>query len=189
MCFSRNNLRSFSICLSGVYRKGLQLLISVLLWGAITSWQHAHADGTAQNPVRMLELTVGEVDAFDPNGNAWVGISYRFLPFGRMGLFPALGVSGSDNGSLYVHADLRHDFWLNDRWIFVPSFGVGAFKSSDSLRLGHGLEFRSGFDLACRIYGQYRLAVGIHHLSNAGLGDKNPGTETVVATFGFPLGE
>lgn len=141
-----------------------------------------------QKSPAMVNLTFGQVGIADNiKGASRYGLEYRTRPYSKWALVPAVGFARAENGATFVYADLRHDFWLNDRWVVIPSFGVGAFDDTEEIDLGETLEFRSGVELAYRFYGQYRVGVAVFHLSNGGLSDKNPGTEALVISLCIPL--
>ena len=49
------------------------------------------------------------------------------------------------------------------------------------------MEFRTGAELAWRFDGKGRLGIAFHHISNASIYDRNPGTEMLVLTYAVPL--
>ncbi len=48
-------------------------------------------------------------------------------------------------------------------------------------------EFRSALELGYEWANRKRLALAIYHLSNAGLYDRNPGSNSLILTYSFPL--
>ncbi len=140
--------------------------------------------------VPMLNLTAGVVDVLErshSHDRLRLGVEYRFRAQGSWKLIPAVGYAFAANGAQFVYADLRHDFWMTDRWLLIPSFGLGSFDNGDSIDLGQRLEFRSGLELAYRFHGQYRVGAAFFHLSNGGLSERNPGTEALVMSLCIPL--
>ena len=79
------------------------------------------------------------------------------------------------------------DIYFGPRWILTPNTAVGAYLEGDGQDLGHVLEFRSGFELAYLLNDRSRLGIAVHHLSTAGIGDENPGTETALIYYSVPL--
>jgi hypothetical protein len=79
------------------------------------------------------------------------------------------------------------DIYFGNRWVLTPNTAVGAYTEGDGQDLGHVIEFRSGFELAYRFDDRSRLGVAVHHLSNASIGDDNPGTETALIYYSIPL--
>jgi lipid A 3-O-deacylase len=136
----------------------------------------------------MINVTVGEVGIADNVKDPYkIGIDYYFRPVGNWRLTPAIGLAAMKNGARFVHTDLRRDFWLSERWILIPSFGVGLFKDGEDFSLGQTLEFRSGIEIVYRFHEQWRVGLALFHLSNGGLADRNPGTEALMLSLGVPL--
>ena len=67
------------------------------------------------------------------------------------------------------------------------TLGVGAFTRGGGKNLGSNVEFRTGAELAWRFDDRSRLGVALHHISNAGLTQRNPGTETIMLNYSIPL--
>ena len=59
----------------------------------------------------------------------------------------------------------------------------------NSKDLGYLLQFRSQIEFAWRIDGGTRLGLSLNHISNAGLGTQNPGSETIALSLIMPVGE
>ncbi len=138
--------------------------------------------------VPMLNLTHGQVGIFDKERlENRFGVELRFRPFSRHQVIPAVGYGKAADGSSYAYSDLRRDFWLDDRWVAIPSFGFGVFTRGEELNLGDPLEFRSGIEIAYRFKHNYRAGIALFHLSNGGFADHNPGTEVLVLSLSIPL--
>lgn len=139
----------------------------------------------------MLNITAGQVGIFDNlDGPQRYGLEYRFKSFaGPWGFrfIPAIGAATSNNGANFVYTDLRHDFYMSDRWLLIPSFGLGVFRNSSEIDLGNNLEFRSGLELAYQFHNYVRAGVAIFHLSNGGISSHNPGTESLVFSVCIPM--
>ena len=56
-----------------------------------------------------------------------------------------------------------------------------------SVILGHDLEFRSQIEIAYRFDDRARLGLSLSHMSSASIGDKNPGTESIMVTYALPI--
>lgn len=115
------------------------------------------------------------------------GIEYRFKPRNFHQLVPTVGNVWVDNGATFAYLELRRDFPLHGAWLLTPSFGLGVFHDGPGLNLGHSTEFRSGLELSYRFKNQYRLGLAIYHLSNGGLSEENPGTESLVSSVSIPM--
>jgi hypothetical protein len=95
---------------------------------------------------------------------------------------------GTSKGSLFACAGIAYDLFLGDRVVVTPSFAPGLYARGDGIDLGYPLEFRSQIELSYRFPGAARLGLGFSHMSNAHLGSKNPGVETLLAKLTLPVG-
>ena len=67
--------------------------------------------------------------------------------------------------------------------IFTPSFAPGLYHKGDGKDLGHVVEFKSEIQLSYALSKDSRLGVSYNHVSNASLGDKNPGANSYMFNF------
>ncbi len=148
----------------------------------------AHADSPPHKSIPMLNLTAGAVGIADDLDDPFrFGMEYRFKALKKHNLIPAIGFAVAENGAYFIYSDLRYDYRINDNWLAIPSFGVGTFNDSEELILGNELEFRPGIEIAYRFPSEYRIGVALFHISNGGLSEKNPGTESLVLSLCIPL--
>ncbi len=136
-------------------------------------------------------LTYG-VGAFDFNRQKDQGVEFRvdYRSDYKLGPFkPFVTAAGVTNGMTFFGAGVLIDVYFGRRFVVTPSFAPTWWrgKSSD-LDLGHGIEFRSQIEFAYRLDDRSRLGLAISHSSNASLGDTNPGTETFLVNYAYPLG-
>ena len=66
---------------------------------------------------------------------------------------------------------------------FSPSFAPGYYNQGDGKDLGHALEFKSEVQLSLELPKESQLGLSYNHLSNASLGDKNPGANSYMFNF------
>ncbi len=172
----------------------LALLTSIRLLALslaiISTCISAHAE--EREEYAMINITAGQVGILDDDldGPQRYGLEYRFKSFSGPGgfrLIPAVGFATSKNGAKFIYSDLRHDFYLNNRWILIPSFGIGLFDDSEEIQLGNELEFRSGIEIAYQFRNKMRAGIAIFHLSNGGISSQNPGTEALVFSVCIPI--
>ncbi len=100
---------------------------------------------------------------------------------------PWLGFEATSDGSTYLAGGVMFDIYFGRRIVLTPSFGAGWWRNGGGKDLGHPVEFRSQVELAYRFNDRSRLGVAISHLSNASLGDDNPGTEVLSFYYSIPL--
>lgn len=116
-----------------------------------------------------------------------VGGEYRFRDV-YYGIRPTIGGFAAGNGEMYGYAGFNWDLPLSTAPILItPGFNVGAYDGHNGKNLGHALEFRSTLEVSYQFASHDRLGIAISHLSNAGLGSQNPGTETLQVVYAAPL--
>lgn len=134
----------------------------------------------------MLAFSLG---AFNFNKSPTVlegGIEYRH-PIDVWKLAVAGGIFGNVDGAVYVFGGLRRDFRLGGPWLITPAFGIALYEEGDSKDLGGVFEFRSAIEIGHQWPNRHRVAFGIVHLSNAGIHDLNPGSNSLILTYSLPL--
>ena len=66
---------------------------------------------------------------------------------------------------------------------FTPSFTPGLYHEGDGKDLGHVIEFKSELQFSLNLSGDSQLGFSYNHISNASLGDKNPGANSYMFNF------
>ena len=66
---------------------------------------------------------------------------------------------------------------------FTPSFTPGIYNQGDGKDLGHALEFKSEVQLSLDLPKESQFGFSYNHISNASLGDKNPGANSYMFNF------
>ena len=135
----------------------------------------------------LLSLSVGQYDIFDDQQALEYVLEYRAKSINWWKISPLIGVMGTADGAAYGFAGIGGDFYIADRWILNPNFAVGGYRDGSGKKLGHGIEFRSGLELNYKFDNQSRAGIAFNHISNASLGDSNPGTESLLFTYAVPL--
>ncbi len=115
------------------------------------------------------------------------GLEYLFKTVSKWTLRPAIGFIYGVNDISYVYVGLRRDFQVSDRWFATFGFDAGTFNDVEELELGNELEFHSSLQVGYLMPKLWRVAIGVSHLSNAGLGDVNPGTNSVTFRISVPF--
>jgi lipid A 3-O-deacylase len=102
-------------------------------------------------------------------------------------LAPQGGLMVDERGGVYGWVGLAVEIPLGEHLVLTPAIGPGYYHQGGGIDLGYPLEFRSQIELAWRFDNDVRLGLEAYHISNAGLGDRNPGVEAVVLTVAIPL--
>jgi lipid A 3-O-deacylase len=149
---------------------------------------HVGADG---RPLPLLgTIGAGYYDVIPDNeGDDGAGLGRLELRFDQEFFYirPFIGVEATTSGSVYGYAGGMVDVYLGDNFVLSPNIAVGAYEPGDARDLGSTLEFRSGVEAAYQTDGGVRVGVAFYHISNAGIGDENPGIETLTLNVSIPL--
>ena len=70
--------------------------------------------------------------------------------------------------------------------IFTPSFGVGYYDDGSGKKLGNDIQFRTTLEFSYILQNTNRIGISFGHISNANLGDKNPGVEILSLSYQIP---
>ena len=97
-------------------------------------------------------------------------------------LSPITGGFVTENQALYAYTGIEWNFDLGPI-NFTPSFAPGLYGEGDGKDLGHILEFKSEVQASWNLSESSELGMSYNHLSNASLGDKNPGANSYMFNF------
>lgn len=112
---------------------------------------------------------------------------FRLLPDRLPDLIPVAGAMAGSRSILYVYGGFRFELPLGDRWLVSPGWATGVYYQGYGMDLGNALEFRSHLELAYLLSRDSRVGLCLYHLSNAGIADRNPGSESLVVTYSARL--
>ena len=94
-------------------------------------------------------------------------------------LSPITGAFITENSAAYVYTGVEWNFDLGPI-NFTPSFAPGVYGEGSGKDLGHVLEFKSEVQATYSVSEKTSLGMSYNHLSNASLGEKNPGANSYV---------
>ena len=97
-------------------------------------------------------------------------------------LSPITGGFVTENQALYAYTGIEWNFDLGSINI-TPSFAPGLYGEGNGKDLGHILEFKSEVQASWNLSESSELGMSYNHLSNASLGDKNPGANSYMFNF------
>ena len=97
-------------------------------------------------------------------------------------LSPVSGFMLTENNAAYAYTGIQAQYSLGKLNI-IPSFTPGIYGKGDGKDLGHAIEFKSEIQLSFDIFSQSELGISYIHISNASLGDKNPGANSYIFNF------
>ena len=100
---------------------------------------------------------------------------------------PFLGQEVTTNGATYSYFGFGFDINFGPHWVLNPNGAAGVFQPGSGTLLGSWWEFRTGAELDYKFDDQSRIGLMVHHMSNAGLTQRNPGEQSVNLTYQIPL--
>ena len=109
-------------------------------------------------------------------------------------LKPFAGIEVTTDSALYVLGGIYLEDNLGklltgnqNKWNFTPSFGLGYYDDGDGKKLGNKLEFRTTLEMSYQLKNDDRIGISLGHISNANIGNKNPGVEIISLSYQKPF--
>ena len=95
---------------------------------------------------------------------------------------PITGGFITEKSAVYVYTGFEWNIDMG-ALTFTPSFAPGFYYKGDGKDLGHVLEFKSEIQFSYDLSKSSKIGVSYNHISNASLGDKNPGANSYMFNF------
>ena len=135
----------------------------------------------------LINVGLGLFDVSRAHPHAQFQCEYRFgYRYKGIGM-PFVGVMATSKGSSYFFGGIAADLVTAKKLSVMPSFAIGIYNKGGGKNLYYPLEFRSSLECAYIFTNQSRLGIQFSHISNANLGRHNPGEESVVLSYSYPL--
>ena len=97
-------------------------------------------------------------------------------------LSPITGALITADAASYLYTGVQAQYKLGALNI-TPSFTPGLYFEGDGKDLGHLIEFKSELQFSLDLSNTSELGFSYNHISNASLGDKNPGANSYMFNF------
>ena len=97
-------------------------------------------------------------------------------------LSPITGLMMTADTATYFYTGVQAEYKIG-KLNLTPSFSPGLYSMGDGKDLGSPLEFKSEIQLSIDLLPGTKLGYSHSHLSNADLGDKNPGADSYMFNF------
>jgi len=97
-------------------------------------------------------------------------------------LSPVTGLLITADNAGYVYTGVQAQYKIG-ALNFTPSFTPGLYHEGDGKDLGHVIEFKSELQISLDLPNTSELGFSYNHISNASLGDKNPGANSYMFNF------
>ena len=96
---------------------------------------------------------------------------------------PITGGFITENSAAYIYTGVEWNYDVGNNMMFTPSFAPGLYAKGDGKDLGHVLEFKTEVQLSYKLSDKSNFGMSYNHVSNASLGDKNPGANSYMFNF------
>lgn len=153
----------------------------------------AHAQAGEPNkapPPKAWEIGIsaGQVDL---NGDAVIGGTHialmhsydLFEGYGTITIGPRASILASNDGGLWGGIGVQARYHPTDTLFLQLGSEIGWQKQGDQFNMRHPFNFRQQLGLGYQLSSQDALMLSIAHFSNARLGDRNPGVETLMVNY------
>ena len=161
------------------YFKILSIVILTLFSSAVSAEENKNINEHEFN------IYTGNFDFSDDKQKAiLVGIQHQNENLERDTLLgdasPITGGFITENSAVYVYTGVEWNYIISDKLKFTPSFAPGIYHEGDGKDLGHALEFKTEVQLSYSISENTNFGMSYNHISNASLGNKNPGANSYM---------
>ena len=141
-----------------------------------------------KNNGHQLNFFTGNFDFSDDKQSAYlIGFQHQDENLNRNtflgNVSPITGGFVTGNSAAYVYTGVEWNVDMGEKIKFTPSFAPGLYHEGDGKDLGHVLEFKSEVQLSYVTSDKSSFGVSYNHVSNASLGDKNPGANSYMFNF------
>jgi lipid A 3-O-deacylase len=136
-----------------------------------------------------VSITAG-LGAFDFLHNYTAGEGRLEVRFAQSLFFlkPLLGVLFTTRGSVYTYGGFRVELPIGKHFMIIPIATVGDYEKGSGKNLGAHIEFKTGAEFDYVFDNGIKFGPAFDHISNAGIGKKNPGEENLMLMVTVPLG-
>ena len=97
-------------------------------------------------------------------------------------LTPITGGFLTEKSAFYLYTGVQAEYNLG-LFTVTPSFAPGYYNVGDGKDLGSALEFKSEVQMSLNLSDSTEFGMSYNHISNASLGDKNPGANSYMINF------
>ena len=95
---------------------------------------------------------------------------------------PITGAFITANNAFYVYTGVQAEYQLGS-FIITPSFAPGYYGEGSGKDLGYPIEFKTEVQMSFDLSDTTHLGMSYNHISNASLGNKNPGANSYMFNF------
>ena len=96
---------------------------------------------------------------------------------------PITGGFITENSAAYLYTGVEWNYDMGGKMTFTPSFAPGLYSEGNGKDLGHILEFKAEIQASYALSENSSFGMSYNHISNASLGDKNPGANSYMFNY------
>lgn len=160
----------------------MKKILPILIGSCLASISPLQAD-----PPALLSIGAGTFDTLRPGRRmAQFQVEYLWSACWH-NVRPMASAFVTHQGSLYFCFGAAYEIFLGSHLVLTPSFAPGLYLKNKGKELGFPLEFRSSIALSYQRDNCDRIGLQFYHISNASLGFKNPGEESLILYYSFAL--
>lgn len=149
----------------------------------ISSSSHLFADSSRD----YLSISSAFFDVLQEEETSFEGrIEYRVNSLEWM-IKPFGGIMANTDGAIHFYSGLFYEIPVTTFFSIIPSFAPGLYFKNSSKDLHFTLVFRSQMEIIFNLPNDIKAGLSFNHISNASLGDMNPGVESLAITFQLPI--
>ena len=158
--------------------------ITIFLYTMIVATK-LFATENINNKTHQLNYFIGNFDFSDEKQKAiLIGFQHQNENLNREtflgNVSPITGGFITENSAAYVYTGIEWNVDMGSGITFTPSFAPGLYHEGDGKDLGHVLEFKSEVQFSYMTSDKTSFGISYNHVSNASLGDKNPGANSYM---------
>ena len=142
---------------------------------------------SSENSNHQYNFFIGNFDFSDHKQAAiLIGLQHQNEDLNRDtvigNISPITGGFITENSAAYVYSGFEWNIDMGGL-MFTPSFAPGLYYEGDGKDLGHIVEFKSEVQFSYAFSEKSKIGFSYNHVSNASLGDKNPGANSYMFNF------
>ena len=168
-------------------RKIALSFLILLLSFSISGFANSDEEKKINEQETELNLFTGMFDFSDgKQSSALIGLQHQNDDLFRDSFLgkisPITGGFITEKSAFYFYTGAQAEYDLG-LFKFTPSFAPGYYNSGDGKDLGSVLEFKTEVQLSLNLSDSTEFGMSYNHISNASIGDKNPGANSYMFNF------
>ena len=162
----------------------MQLYLKIII---IFTFLFSSVNADDKNSGNKLSLYTGTFDFSDEGAKSTLyGVQYINLNFqydSFLGnLYPVTGFFITVDNSKYIYTGFQTTYHKGS-FNVTPSFTPGLYDKGNGKDLRHVLEFKTEIQISYNISKKSEIAFSYNHISNADLGENNPGANSYMFNY------